>query len=57
MNRKLNEPIRCDGQTLFGFTIKKCDQPAIYHRWNGTHEEYWFCPRHNYFDSIGVSGR
>lgn len=44
-----DEPIHCDGETLFGFTVKACDQPATVRRKNGTYEVYWFCPRHDYF--------
>lgn len=43
------KPIRCDGETFFGFTVKACDKPATVRRKNGTYEVYWFCPRHDFF--------
>lgn len=39
----------CDGETFFGFTTVKCDQPGKYLVSNGTYEEYAFCAKHLHF--------
>lgn len=44
---------RCDGETLFGFTVKSCDKPAVYFPCNTPHECYQFCARHFYFYEHG----
>lgn len=43
----------CDGETLFGFTVKACDQDAVYFPCNTPHECYQFCARHFYFYEHG----
>ncbi len=40
------KPIRCDGEVLFGFTVKACDKPATRRVWTDEAEEYWFCEEH-----------
>ena len=38
---------KCDGETIFGFTVKTCDQEATHiNVRNGVHEYYNFCERH-----------
>jgi len=37
---------RCDGETIFGFTVKACDQEATHFPCNGPHECYQFCDKH-----------
>jgi hypothetical protein len=39
-------PIRCDGDVLFGFTVKACDKPATRRLWQDEREVYWFCEEH-----------
>jgi hypothetical protein len=45
----MTEPRRCDGETLFGFTVKACDKEAIHFPCNTPHECYQFCSKHYYF--------
>lgn len=38
---------KCDGETIFGFTVKACDQEATHiNVHNGVHEYYNFCEKH-----------
>jgi hypothetical protein len=37
---------RCDGDVLFGFTVKACDKPATRRLWCDEREVYWFCEEH-----------
>jgi hypothetical protein len=49
----MTEQIRCDGETLFGFMVKACDQEATYFPCNTPNECYQFCARHFYFYEHG----
>lgn len=45
----MSSKYQCDGETLFGFTVSKCDKDGDRLVKNGTHEEYAFCSEHLYF--------
>lgn len=40
---------KCDGRTFFGITTEPCSEAATVHRWQDQHEQYNFCPKHDYF--------
>lgn len=50
LNNRVPTPnMRCDGEVIFGFTVKACDKPATRYVRESNHEEYWFCAEHYFF--------
>lgn len=39
----------CDGETVFGFTVSKCEKEGKHLVNNTPHEQYAFCSEHLYF--------
>lgn len=40
---------KCEGEVIFGFTVKSCDKPATVRAAQDKYEVYHFCELHYYY--------